>query len=187
MKKSLRSILISAAICFGLGSGTATAGIFDGQTVNYQYFYSDLTAPYTSAGNGNYVVDSSIEISNVVDGFGTIDFSGDGFTVSFTNGSSFSTAPFNGFVVSDIFSTIDSFTSFKLISNDGLLGTPTLDFGENQLYVNWQGLNFGGGNLVFTVNSDITISPVPEPETYAMLVTGLGLLGFTARRRMITG
>jgi hypothetical protein len=24
---------------------------------------------------------------------------------------------------------------------------------------------------------------VPEPETYAMLLAGLGLLGFTARRR----
>lgn len=30
---------------------------------------------------------------------------------------------------------------------------------------------------------NITISPVPEPETYAMLVVGLGLLGFSARRR----
>lgn len=27
------------------------------------------------------------------------------------------------------------------------------------------------------------VSPVPEPETYAMLLVGLGLLGFTARRR----
>ncbi len=187
MKKSLRSMMISAAICFGLGSGTATAGIFDGQTVNYQYFYPDLTTPYTYAGNGSYLVDSNIEISNVVDGYGTIDFSGDSFVVSFTNGSSFSTGPFNGFVISDIFSTMDSFTSFKLISNDGLLGTPILDFDENHLYVNWQGLNFGGGNLVFTVNHDINISPVPEPETYAMLIVGLGLLGFTTRRKMIIG
>ena len=27
------------------------------------------------------------------------------------------------------------------------------------------------------------ISPIPEPETYAMLLAGLGLLGFMARRR----
>jgi hypothetical protein len=27
------------------------------------------------------------------------------------------------------------------------------------------------------------ISPIPEPETYAMLLVGLGLLGFIARRR----
>lgn len=31
--------------------------------------------------------------------------------------------------------------------------------------------------------STLTISPVPEPETYAMLLAGLGLLGFAARRR----
>jgi hypothetical protein len=27
------------------------------------------------------------------------------------------------------------------------------------------------------------VSPVPEPETYAMLLVGLGLIGLTARRR----
>jgi len=33
------------------------------------------------------------------------------------------------------------------------------------------------------VDSAVNITPVPEPETYAMLLAGLGLLGFTARRR----
>ena len=27
------------------------------------------------------------------------------------------------------------------------------------------------------------ISPIPEPETYAMLLAGLGLIGFSLRRR----
>ena len=38
---------------------------------------------------------------------------------------------------------------------------------------------------VFTIsrNSDVVLSPVPEPETYAMVLAGLGLLGFMARRR----
>lgn len=30
---------------------------------------------------------------------------------------------------------------------------------------------------------EVNMAPVPEPETYAMLLAGLGLLGFTARRR----
>jgi len=35
----------------------------------------------------------------------------------------------------------------------------------------------------FTFNFGPVTSPVPEPETYAMLLAGLGLLGFTAKRK----
>ncbi|WP_297325742.1 PEP-CTERM sorting domain-containing protein [Nitrosomonas sp.] len=185
MKNSLRLIAVSVVVCFGLSTGAANAGLFDGQTVNYQYYFSDLTTPYSAAANGDYLVDSSVEVSNVVDGYGTLDFSGDSFVISFAHGSSFSSAPFNGFVVSDIFSTTDSFTSFNLVSNTGILGTPTLSFDADHLYVNWQGLNFGGGDLMFTVNPNTAISPIPEPETHAMLIVGLGLMGYTVRRRRI--
>jgi hypothetical protein len=30
----------------------------------------------------------------------------------------------------------------------------------------------------------VAISAVPEPETYAMLLAGLGLIGYSTRRRM---
>jgi len=36
----------------------------------------------------------------------------------------------------------------------------------------------GGGTVVSPV-----VSPIPEPETYAMLLAGLGVIGFVARRR----
>jgi len=41
------------------------------------------------------------------------------------------------------------------------------------------------GSSVFTPGPVLTveIAPVPEPETYAMMLAGLGLLGFVARRR----
>jgi hypothetical protein len=38
------------------------------------------------------------------------------------------------------------------------------------------------GNIVTNIPSNV--SPVPEPQTYAMMLAGLGLLGFSARRRM---
>ncbi len=41
----------------------------------------------------------------------------------------------------------------------------------------------GGGNFTTFASTDGLIAAVPEPETYAMLLAGLGLLGFTARRR----
>ena len=46
--------------------------------------------------------------------------------------------------------------------------------------------SFGTANLVqqdWTLNQDLVIGAVPEPETYVMLLAGLGLLGFAARRR----
>jgi len=38
-------------------------------------------------------------------------------------------------------------------------------------------------NEVSGTTSVYSLAPVPEPETYAMLLAGLGLIGFTARRR----
>lgn len=35
----------------------------------------------------------------------------------------------------------------------------------------------------YLIMHDLTVSAVPEPETYAMLLAGLGILGFAARRR----
>jgi hypothetical protein len=43
-------------------------------------------------------------------------------------------------------------------------------------YVNTEGKHVG--RLI-----SLPLSPVPEPETYAMLLAGLGLVGFSARRR----
>jgi hypothetical protein len=37
-------------------------------------------------------------------------------------------------------------------------------------------INNGGGNLNFA-------APIPEPETYALMLAGLGVIGFVARRR----
>jgi len=43
----------------------------------------------------------------------------------------------------------------------------------------------GPGSANSTINT--MVSAVPEPETYAMLLAGLGLMGFVARRRRMGG
>jgi len=40
-----------------------------------------------------------------------------------------------------------------------------------------------GGTQVNFDNVRLDVSPVPEPETYALLLAGLGLVGFAVRRR----
>jgi hypothetical protein len=42
-----------------------------------------------------------------------------------------------------------------------------------------------GGDDVGALLDNVSIAAVPEPETYAMLLAGLGALGFAARRRRI--
>ncbi len=64
-------------------------------------------------------------------------------------------------------------SSFKLLD-----GTPVLLIGFEDLY--------GGGDLDFNDNVVMftnIMAVVPEPETYMMLIVGLGLIGFTLRMR----
>lgn len=83
--------------------------------------------------------------------------------------------------------------------------TFTFNFGPNDLEVFVNGVkelditgSFGNGRLAFYnfSQADVTYSafqvdpgpfPVPEPETYAMMLAGLGFLGLSARRRKQKG
>ena len=62
----------------------------------------------------------------------------------------------------------------------GNVATPSGDY-----YLKVSGVIDSGGNGYFYTGSisSSTVSPVPEPETYAMLLAGLGLMGAIARRR----
>lgn len=72
-------------------------------------------------------------------------------------------------------------------------GSDKLKTGET---VSWDAFGLGSSPLpsngdlalhvqstIFTDSSAWYVSPVPEPETYGMLLAGLGLIGFMARRR----
>lgn len=54
---------------------------------------------------------------------------------------------------------------------------------SGQQFVN----NQYGNYTTFTTTAVSAVTAVPEPETYAMLLAGLGLLGWTARRRRSQG
>ena len=89
-----------------------------------------------------------------------------------------------------------SFSTFDLLAADmstvlatGTFGNfgPRLALGglsslntAGEYFIHIAGISSGVGSYNGTIS---LVSPVPEPETYGMLLAGLGMIGFVARRR----
>jgi hypothetical protein len=123
------------------------------------------------------------------------------FTLPANGGSGYSVANFE--LLKPLYDA--ALTSFALVSNaDGVVGSAddavlasTFSAGTNSLsmtygaspagkYYLWvAGITTGSAGGIY--NGAISVSavttPVPEPETFALMLAGLGTLGFLARRR----
>lgn len=71
-------------------------------------------------------------------------------------------------------------TTFDLSSYAGALAS--MDGSTSITKVGIGGLDQLGASKGFDLDA-VSISPIPEPETYAMLMAGLALIGFMARRK----
>lgn len=67
-----------------------------------------------------------------------------------------------------------------LIPGGGPGGTLSVSSLTPIAYVQWNEVGSFAGAVYW---DNLVYAPIPEPETYAMLLAGLGLLGFAARRR----
>jgi len=172
-----------AAGCVLLAAaGGAQAALLDGQTVSFTYFFPDASTVYSSPANGNYVVGAGVEIPNgICCGFeGALDLSDTNILADFHDSSSYTVSAFNGFRISDVFSTIAPFTgvSINAATNMGGLDASRISFDADNIWVNWQGLLFDSQTIV---SLDINGGTVPEPATLALV--SLGLVGIGAQRR----
>lgn len=61
------------------------------------------------------------------------------------------------------------------------LNNPGLPNGNWQYTQTWTNTSNSSDAITFT--RPFTVAAIPEPETYAMMLAGLGLMGFVARRR----
>jgi hypothetical protein len=109
---------------------------------------------------------------------------------------------FNGLIVSDLDdSSGNPLKGVTVETNMVGWDLSRLSFGADYVQFDWKGLTtnsdlyeWNGVDQVFdltksatyfnaTLDFGGTAAPVPEPETYAMMLAGLGLLGVVARRR----
>ncbi len=98
-----------------------------------------------------------------------------------------------------VMDTSEWFYSQKEFNSDGLEHLYYQAFtdsnGVPSLYVGWEDIkglgdkDFNDGSIIFqNVMVDPTSIPaIPEPETYMMMLLGLGLIGFTLRKRFNGG
>lgn len=88
----------------------------------------------------------------------------------------------NAYFACGIFTSSNTRVSQLNVGTSGIQGIEAIFMGSQDY--SWKG--FGNsptyGNMLVSVGP---IFPVPEPETYAMMFAGLGLLGFMARRKKL--
>ena len=110
----------------------------------------------------------------------------DDYTFSLASGSTFEIA--SSLLGGGLFSSLPTLT----LKNSANVGIFTITINDPTQYT----VNLAAGNYTYTVagastgffgyglsSSIVEVTPVPEPETYAMMLAGLAALGFLARRR----
>jgi PEP-CTERM motif len=202
--KIFHSLVIAGLLAFG---NVAHAAVYDfGSLLTADYaapdsFASNPFAQLQTTDNGGGVWTFMMTINNnLFSSFGSGAFLG---SMSFD----FTPDPIAQPVSTFIASNVGGVTSVSSTNGTGLSGLTDIDFGtqfgqnsHNRLsqndWVSWSVSGLSNSNLtnmyvhVQGIGDDdqysakyTPTSPVPEPETYAMLLAGLGLIGFSARRR----
>ena len=201
--KLFLTLAIAAFLTFGGAAQAVTTTTYNYGTLLTGYTGAPAAPNFASlvaTDNSNGIWNFTLTIDNNL--FST--FGNDAFIGSMTF--DFFPDPVNkNLTATFLSSNVGGVTSVGLTSGTGNSGLSDVDFGTkfgqgsgNRLsqndYVSWSVSGLSGSsytNSYVHVQGGpnggsakyLAVSVVPEPETYAMMLAGLGLLGFTARRR----
>lgn len=176
----MKTLLASAVVAFTLLSSAAAQAT----TFQFSYLFSGgpvVTGTFDGVASGNLITGlSNISVyadgSDIADSTPLQSYSYDFFTGDWTPGG---TASFDGTANNFIFADDGKFSFTRYFGIASLYSPSPTDDAELSLASGAFYQEGGAG----TVAAHWSVSAVPEPETYAMLLAGLGLVGFAARRR----
>lgn len=173
----MKKLLTGVAFAISLIGTAAHAGL-NGDTVNVKMYFPDSSSVYQDL--GTQVVGSSGAVFNFL-GYFSLNVSDTQIKAyDFAFSSYWSPSSFNGFVVTNLTNSFSGgYTVDPSTTMAGLTNSNVTLMSPNSVGVNWNGLSFNKETVV-TLNA---VSAVPEQETYALMLAGLGLVGTIARRR----
>lgn len=188
----LLSLPAAAAVDF---TSEVTGTKADGYTVGGISFYNTVASGYGYMDVGDYGLQS---LGNAIGAFD--DLNGNALKMTFSPTSVISMAFGND---DPDFTNPGDLALLQVYSGATIVGFSTVVLNRDDIMnqsISFSGSSFdsaifsyvdpsfspytgGGGTSIGLIELVDNISLVPEPETYAMLLAGLGLLGFMARRR----
>jgi hypothetical protein len=180
-------VAVMAIIAAGNNNAFGDAINFGGQSVRAQYYYDSLSSPYGPP--STFTVGAGIEANDFPTGYSyfDLDLTSTNITAkSFNLASTWSFAPFNGFVISDYSNSIDAITGVTVAPSTNMVGfdPSRISFDANNVYVNWQGLNFNASTIVSLDVSFSGASSSPESVPLpGVAVAGVALMGGTRLSR----
>jgi hypothetical protein len=162
---------------------------FDGTSGNIENLTFDLSATLCNPSSG-CIAGESLTIDSLLSSGFAYDPGLNGTSAFFQSSSTVFGFNFTGFNPLDIFTfawdpDVASNSSYGALAGElaGMVITADVRFADNSL------LQYSGAMAIVgpDVAANLIPTPVPEPEIYAMLAAGLGLMGFVARRRKQAG
>lgn len=200
--------MLAVGLMFSLTSmahAASAPNVFDDNTFKVEYGVSPSDTASFMAVSGMTITGnaSSAEIADLA-GW-SIDTLGNSLSLTWNKAADFMNSgnpPFIGFKISDpdnhlgkILNVSITNTAYQASTYGNLVEgfVPSkVTFDENNIYINlntsmWHSTPMASMGDPFrdkiALNVDFQASPVPEPETFAMLLAGLGLMGGILRRR----
>lgn len=196
---NLRRSLVAAAVCLSVSSvaQAAVATFETGADANFSYIGVEFgSAPYVTGSGYDNVAAAT---SSTGFAYNYFEASPASFLIG---GAPTNTFTLNSFVIAGAWGSqtlgLEGLNDgVTLFSGSLFVSTTATTYNANWAGIDQLRISIGGD---FVDHPDLVITgqhwaldnltynntaPIPEPETYAMLLAGLGLLGFAARRRKL--